>query len=491
MGTAASLSSTSSALSSVSSEPALPAAPALPAIAAARAPLKSLNEALAELLAHAQGSSGTEQVSTFDADGRVLAQDVISSLQVPPHDNSSMDGYALRCADVAQAGVQLPQSQRIAAGAVGQALLAGSVARIFTGAPIPPGADAVVMQEDCEIVGGAQDARADAAGVAVAGATVRVNTMPQPGQWIRRAGEDVAKGAVVLSKGERLTPASLGLVASIGIDQLLVARKPRVALFSTGDELVMPGDVAPQDMKPGAIYNSNRFFLRALLLRLGCTVTDYGIVPDKLDATLQALRAASQAHDLILTSGGVSVGEEDHIKPAVQALGELNLWQIAIKPGKPFAYGKIRKVAGSGPADDIGEAGKAGEIGSAGKVGQADCPAETGTVHFMGLPGNPVSSFITFMALVRPFLLRLQGVADITPKSIAMPAHFTWARADKRREFLRVRRNVAGGLDLFPNQSSGVLTSAVWGDGVVDNPPGRTIAPGDVVKFIAFADLMN
>ena len=452
-----------------------------------RTPLKPLDDALAELLAHADVLVESEQVSTFDADGRVLAQDVISSLQVPPHDNSSMDGYALRCADVTQAGVQLPQSQRIAAGGVGQALLAGSVARIFTGAPIPLGADAVVMQEDCKPLEGG----AAGAGGAAAGVLVSINARPEPGQWIRRAGEDVARGAVVLSKGERLTPASLGLAASIGMDRLLVARQPRVALFSTGDELVMPGAVAPQDMKPGAIYNSNRFFLRALLLRLGCTVTDYGIVPDKLDATLQALRAASQAHDLILTSGGVSVGEEDHIKPAVQALGELNLWQIAIKPGKPFAYGKIRKVAGSGPADDIGEAGKAGEIGSAGKVGQADCPAETGTVHFMGLPGNPVSSFITFMALVRPFLLRLQGVADITPKSIAMPAHFTWARADKRREFLRVRRNAAGGLDLFPNQSSGVLTSAVWGDGVVDNPPGRTIAPGDVVQFIAFADLMN
>ena len=427
--------STSASISTVAS--------AVSALPAGKAPLKSLNEALAELLLHAQGSTGTEQVSTFDADGRVLAQDVVSSLHVPPADNSAMDGYALRCADVAQAGVQLPLTQRIAAGAVGQPLAAGSVARIFTGAPIPPGADAVVMQEDCEIVGAGVDG------------SVRVNTRPQPGQWIRRAGEDVAKGAVVLFKGERLTPASLGLAASIGMNVLLVAKKPRVALFSTGDELVMPGDVAPQNMKPGAIYNSNRFFLRALLLRLGCAVTDYGIVPDKLDATLQALRVASHAHDLILTSGGVSVGEEDHIKPAVQALGELNLWQIAIKPGKPFAYGKIDAA------------------------------------HFMGLPGNPVSSFITFLALVRPFLLRLQGAADVAPKSIAVPAHFTWARADKRREFLRVRRNAAGGLDLFPNQSSGVLTSAVWADGVVDNPPGQTIAQGDVVQFIAFADLLN
>ena len=476
MGTAVSLSSTSSA------------------VAAARPPLKSLNDALAELLARAQGSSGTEQVSTFDADGRVLAQDVVSGLHVPPHDNSSMDGYALRCADVAQAGVTLPLGQRIAAGAVGQPLAAGSVARIFTGAPIPPGADAVVMQEDCDIVdagngagigagnaarGGWVNAAAGSAGGAAAAGTVRVNAMPQPGQWIRRAGEDVAKGAVVLASGERLTPASLGLAASIGMHTLQVARRPRVALFSTGDELVMPGDVAPQDMKPGAIYNSNRFFLRALLLRLGCVVTDFGIVPDRLDATLQALRAAAHEHDLILTSGGVSVGEEDHIKPAVQALGELNLWQIAIKPGKPFAYGKIRKEGCSGSG------------GGGGTAGEPDGSAESGTVHFMGLPGNPVSSFVTFLVLVRPFLLRLQGVADIIPKFIAMPAHFTWARADKRREFLRVRRNAAGGLDLFPNQSSGVLTSAVWGDGVVDNPPGRTIAHGDVVQFISFADLMN
>ncbi len=425
----------------------------------ARAALKSLDDALAELLVHAQNSGGSEPVSTFDADGRVLAQNVVSSLHVPPADNSSMDGYALRCADVPRAGVQLPLTQRIAAGAVGQPLTAGSVARIFTGAPIPPGADAVVMQEDCEIVadgnGGGLNTAAGSAGGAAAGSIVTVNAMPQPGQWIRRAGEDVAKDAVILSKGERLTPASLGLAASIGMEKLLVARQPRVALFSTGDELVMPGDVAPQDMKPGAIYNSNRFVLRALLLRLGCVVTDFGIVPDRLDATLQALRAAAHDHDLVLTSGGVSVGEEDHIKPAVQALGELHLWQIAIKPGKPFAYGKI------------------------------------GVAHFMGLPGNPVSSFITFMALVRPFLLRLQGVVDITPKSIAVPAHFAWTRADKRREFLRVRRNPAGGLDLFPNQSSGVLTSAVWGDGVVDNPPGRTIAHGDAVQFIAFADLMN
>lgn len=413
-----------------------------------RSPLATLDDALAALLAHARTLAGTETVALFDADRRVLAQDIKSGLQVPPNDNSSMDGYAVRCADVPHAGVVLQVTQRIAAGFTGAAMTPGSAARIFTGAPIPTGADAVLMQEDCQPEGESG---------------VCINTVPISGQWIRRAGEDVTRGAVVLQKGDRLTPASLGLAASIGLDRLVVAARPRVALFSTGDELVMPGTVAPQDMQPGAIYNSNRFFLCALLQRLGCQVTDLGIVPDKRDATLQALRAAAEHHDLILTSGGVSVGEEDHIKPAVQALGRLDLWQIAIKPGKPFAYGHI-------------------DVQLDGKVGKT---------HFMGLPGNPVSSFITFLLLVRPFLLKLQGVSQVATNSIAVPAHFTWGRADKRREFLRVRRNAAGGLDLFPNQSSGVLTSAVWGDGVVDNPPGCTIAPGDVVQFIPFAEWLS
>ncbi|PHM18824.1 MAG: molybdopterin molybdenumtransferase MoeA [Curvibacter sp. PD_MW3] len=416
---------------------------------APRPPLKALDEALAELLAHAQPLPGIEDITTFDGDGRVLARDIVSALHVPPQDNSSMDGYAVRCADVREAGVVLPVSQRIPAGASGAPLQPGSVARIFTGAPVPAGADAIVMQEECEAAGEG---------------SVRVNAVPKPGRWIRRAGEDVTRGAVVLSKGERLAPSSLGLAASIGMSTLPVVRRPRVALFSTGDELVMPGDIAPEHMPPGAIYNSNRFFLRALLQRLGCDVTDYGIVPDQRDATLDALRDAAQQHDLILTSGGVSVGEEDHIKPAVQQLGELDLWQIAIKPGKPFAYGKIYRGANRSAQD---------------------------ACHFAGLPGNPVSSFITFLVLVRPFLLKLQGVVDVAPVSVALPAHFDWPRADKRREFLRVRRNAAGGLELFPNQSSGVLTSAVWGDGVVDNPAGQTIAKGDTVQFMSFAELMG
>lgn len=402
-------------------------------------PMMSLDDALAQLLGHAAELAGEEQVATFDADGRVLAQDMVSQLQVPPQDNSSMDGYALRCADVTDLTPALPVSQRIPAGTAGTPLAPGTVARIFTGAPIPPGADAVVMQEECDVL---------------ADGSVRIKTQPNAGQWIRRAGEDVTRGAVVLAKGARLTPAELGLAASIGMDVLSVARRPRVALFSTGDELVMPGTVAPQDMPPGAIYNSNRFFLKALLIRLGCEVTDLGIVPDQRQATIDALRVAAEHHDVIVTSGGVSVGEEDHIKPAVQSLGHLDLWQIAIKPGKPFAFGRVAKA------------------------------------HFIGLPGNPVSSFVTFLLLVRPFLLRLQGVSEPATNPIALTANFNWPRADRRREFLRVRRNAAGGLDLFANQSSGALTSAVWGDGLADNPPGSTIAVGDVVRFIPFSELL-
>lgn len=420
-----------------------------------RPPLKSLDDALTDLLSHAHVLAQTEQVSTFDGQGRVLSADLVSALHVPPQDNSAMDGYAVRCADLQSTGQVLPVSQRIPAGASGAPLAPGTVARIFTGAPVPAGADAIVMQEDCEPLSET---------TAEGWSQVRVKATPASGQWIRRAGEDVSRGAVVLAKGERLTPASLGLAASIGMSSLPVVRRPRVALLSTGDELVMPGDIAPERMPAGAIYNSNRFFLRALLQGLGCEVSDFGIVPDQRDATLDALREASAQHDLILTSGGVSVGEEDHIKPAVQALGELDLWQIAIKPGKPFAYGKIHRSALAQ------QAGKA--------------------CHFIGLPGNPVSSFITFLVLVRPFLLKLQGAAQTASQAVPMTAHFAWPRADKRREFLRVRQNSQGGLDLFPNQSSGVLTSVVWGDGVVDNPPGRTIAPGDVVQFISFAELM-
>ncbi len=408
--------------------------------------LTSLDDALAAVLAQAQRLDGPESVDLFSADGRVLWSDCVSALQVPSQDNSAMDGYAVRLADVPTPGTVLPVSQRIPAGHVGTDLLSGTAARIFTGAPVPPGADCVLMQEDCEALENADGS-----------VSVRIQAVPRPGQHIRRAGEDIALGGTILAAGTRLTPPALGLAASIGLAQLPVARRPRVALFSTGDELVLPGTVAPQDMPPGSIYNSNRYFLRALLQRLGCEVVDGGILPDDRAQTVQALHTAAQDCDLILTSAGVSVGEEDHVKPAVEQLGELGLWKIAMKPGKPFAYGKVGRADG-------------------------------GCAHFMGLPGNPVSSFMTFLVLVRPFVLRLQGMQEVEPRAVEAVAHFDLPKADKRREFLRVRHDGQGGLEIFRNQSSGVLTSAVWGDGVVDNPPQTTIARGDRVRFIPFAE---
>ena len=410
-------------------------------------PLLSLDEALASLAAGAAPHriTQTETLSTFDALGRVLAKDVASTLDVPPADNTSMDGYAMRAADVPAAGTLLTVAQRIPAGHVGQPLLTGTAARIFTGGQVPDGADTVVMQEQCESVAPAPGERLGA---------VRVNTVPAAGQWIRRRGEDVRQGEAVLRAFERLSPQALGLAASVGAGELTVLRRPRVAIFSTGDELMMPGE----PLRPGAIYNSNRFVLRGLAQAAGCEATDLGIVPDRLDATRQALRTAAQGHDLIVTSGGVSVGEEDHLKPAAQAEGHIEHWQMAIKPGKPLAFGSIRRADGS-------------------------------SALLVGLPGNPVSSFVTWLLAVRAVLRTLQGMAPALPTALPMRADFDWPRPDRRREFLRARINAEGGLDLYANQSSGVLTSAVWADGLVDNPPGQAIRPGDAVRFLPLAEL--
>lgn len=421
--------------------------------APARAPLMPLDEALARLVEVAGTCRivGTDNVPTAEALGRVLTEPVVSRLDVPPADNSSMDGYALRHADLGGCAADgaLPVSQRIAAGSVGASLQPGTVARIFTGAPLPEGADTVVMQEQCELL--ATDAPEELP-------RVKINGPVEPGQWVRRRGEDVQRGSTVLAAGARLTPQALGLAASVGAASLRVLRRPRVALFSTGDELVMPGEPLP----PGAIYNSNRFTLRALLEAAGCWVDDLGIVPDRLDATRAALRRAAEGNDLIITSGGVSVGEEDHLKPAVSAEGRLDLWQMAIKPGKPLAFGAVRRAAGQG----VGEA------------------------LFLGLPGNPVSSFVTFLLAVAPVLRAMQGMPAGLPQALPLRAAFDWPRPDKRREFLRVRLNAEGALDLFPNQSSGVLTSAVWADGLLDNPPGQAIAAGDTVRFLPLAALL-
>ena len=398
----------------------------------------TFEQALAQLLAGARSLQETEIVPLLEAGGRVLATTLLSTIDVPPHDNSAMDGYALRCADVAVAGTRLAVAQRIVAGSVGQRLASGSAARIFTGAPVPAGADAIVMQELC-----VRDH--DAAGA------VTINHVAQPGEWIRRRGEDITSGSEILAAGTRLRPQEIGLAASVGCAELSVRRRLRVALFSTGDELTMPGEPLP----PGGIYNSNRFVLAGLLRQLGCVVCDLGIVPDTLAATRAALRQAADGNDMILTSGGVSVGEEDHIRPAVTAEGKLDQWKIAIKPGKPLAFGQV------------------------------------GNAAFIGLPGNPVSSFITFLLFVRPFILKCQGAAQPDTRSVNLVAGFDWTRPDQRREFLRARIGADGLLELFANQSAGVLTSTVWSDGLVDNPSGNAIRRGDEVRFLPFSELLN
>jgi molybdopterin molybdotransferase len=403
-------------------------------------------QALDHLLSHAKPVTQTESVPMQASLGRVLAENVNSLVDVPPLDNTSMDGYAVRTADTATPGQVLRIAQRIPAGSVGTQLEPGTVARIFTGAPVPLGADAVVMQEDCAIAEGSVD-------------QVQVNIAPAVGQWIRRRGEDLTAGKTALTAGILLRPQELGVAASAGLTHLTVKRRVKVAAFFTGDELALPGE----PLKPGGIYNSNRDTLLACLQSLGCDATDLGIIPDRLDVTREALRKASKDHDLIITSGGVSVGEEDHIKPAVTAEGRLDLWQIAIKPGKPLAFGAVRK---------------------------SDTPQD-GEAWFIGLPGNPVSSFVTFLLFVRPFILQLQGRVAEMPQSYLMRADFDWLKADRRNEFLRVKINAQGGLDLFPNQSSGVLTSASWGDGLLDCPPGQPFKKGDLVKYIPFDALLR
>ncbi|HTQ74049.1 MAG TPA: gephyrin-like molybdotransferase Glp [Burkholderiales bacterium] len=393
----------------------------------------SVDEALERLLAGARAVAETETVPTLSAAGRVLATAQRSTMNVPPLDNSAMDGYAVRLADLKGSEPRLKVSQKILAGSVGAPLSAGTAARIFTGAPIPAGADAVVMQEYCMVEGD----------------QIVVKKIPQPGEWIRRVGSDIRSGDAILSAGIRLRPQDTGLAASIGIASLPAYRRVRLGLFFTGDELVMPGDPLP----PGRIYNSNRFTLNGLAHAFDCEVRDYGIVPDSLDATRAALRRAAAECDVIVTSGGVSVGDADFVKPAVEAEGELLMWRISMKPGRPLAFGRI------------------------------------GRATFIGLPGNPVSSFVTFLIFVRPFLLRTQGIAEVRPHAIQARADFDWPDPDARREFLRVKWNARGGLDLYHTQDSAVLTSTAWADGLVDNPASQAIRAGDTVKFMPYSEL--
>ncbi|MCW8904496.1 molybdopterin molybdotransferase MoeA [Sedimenticola sp.] len=403
--------------------------------------MKPLEEALALLLAHAQAVSEHELVPLAEANGRVLAEPVVSKINMPPWDNSAMDGYAVNRADLKSAPSTLAISQRIPAGAAPQPLAAGTAARIFTGAPVPPDADAVVIQEVC-----VQE-----------GEQVTINELPEPGANIRYAGEDTRIGQEVLQAGTRLGAQHLGLAASVGAGELVVYRRLKVALFSSGDELINPG----KPLGPGQIYNSNEYTLQALLQSLGCEIVSLGIVEDTFEATCDALSAAAAQADLVMTSGGVSVGEEDHLKPAVEALGSLDLWKIAIRPGKPLAFGHIEGTP------------------------------------FIGTPGNPVSLFVTFCLFARPFILKRQGVrdAELTPTPILARADFDWPKAEKRREFARAQLNLdAQGqaqVSLYSSRSSGVLNSLTWANGLAILPEQQTLARGEMVKFLPFSELLK
>lgn len=400
--------------------------------------LTPYDEALDLLLQNAHPVEEVEEVELKDALGRVLAEPVISLIDVPAWDNSAMDGYAVRAADVAHEGSRLSVSQRIPAGIEPLPLQPGTAARIFTGAPVPQGADSVIMQELC----------------AADGEGVTFNTVATAGSNIRLAGEDIEHGSTIVPAGVRLQPQHLGLAASVGVARLTVRRRLKVAVIASGDELLMPGEA----LQPGKIFNSNLFSAIGLLQSLGCEVVNPGVVEDTFDATMKALTDAANAADLVLASGGVSVGEEDHVKPAVEALGELHMWKLAIRPGKPLAFGHI------------------------------------GSTPFIGTPGNPVALFITFILLARPFILRSMGVEACKPKSIEAVAGFEWSKPDKRREFHRARLSRAeDGSNLlvaYPSRSSAVLSSVVWADGLVVIPEGRKIMPGDKVEFLSFSELV-
>ncbi len=414
------------------------AAPGTDACFEAATPMLGVEEAVAALLNDAQVMDRTEQVALVDAHGRILAAPVHSPLDVPGFDNSAMDGYALHTRDLAQAHSSgLPIAQRIPAGHIGTPLATGSCARIFTGAAIPEGANTVAIQEVCR----------------VEGERLLLDQELRAQENIRPRGNDIASGTIILKAGTVLRAAQLGLAASVGIDTLTVYCKLRVAIFSTGDELVEPG-VA---LAPGQIYNSNRYQLRALLETQGCNVIDLGTVADTLADTRTALENAAAVADLIITSGGVSVGEEDHVKAALEAIGTLNLWRIRMKPGKPLAFGHARDTA------------------------------------FIGLPGNPVSVFVTFLLFARPYLQRLQGRVTREPQSYPVRAGFSY-RAKGRREYVRVQlHHAAEGLtaQAYTRQGSDVLSSVAWADGLVEIAEHAAVQPGDTVRYLPFAEWLQ
>ena len=396
--------------------------------------LMPVEVALARLLEMAEAAPivECESLPLAAAEGRVLAEDLLSSLDLPPWPNSAMDGYALRVAD--WTGEPLPVSQKVFAGMAPEPLAPGTCARIFTGAPVPAGADCVEMQENTEVL---TDQR------------VRFSEPLHTGQNIRPQGQETTVGEQVLNAGTRLGPIELGLAASLGNVELRVVRKIRVAVLSTGDELVEPG----QALGPGQIYNSNRVLLCSWLQRLGCEVLDGGILPDNLQATRERLAQLGSV-DLILSTGGVSVGEADFLGIALREAGELALWKLAIKPGKPLTFGHFQGVP------------------------------------VIGLPGNPASTLVTFALLARPYLLRRQGVREVTPLQFQVPAGFVWPKAGNRREYLRGRLE-QGRAIVYRNQSSGVLRSAAWAEGLVEVLEERTLVEGDWVNFIPLSEVLG
>ncbi|MCS3467056.1 molybdopterin molybdotransferase [Pseudomonas sp. JUb42] len=396
--------------------------------------LLPVEQAFARLMEMAEAATihEHESVPLAAAQGRVLAEDMVSSLDLPPWPNSAMDGYALRLSD--WAGEPLRVSQRIFAGQAPEPLEPGTCARIFTGAPVPQGADCVEMQENAEVL---DDQR------------VRFTEALSPGQNIRPQGQETRVGDTVLAAGTRLGPVELGLSASLGLAELKVVRRVRVAVLSTGDELVEPG----QPLGPGQIYNSNRVLLCSWLKRLECEVIDAGILPDDLEKTRAALGALHDV-DLILSTGGVSVGEADFLGHALREEGELALWKLAIKPGKPLTFGHFRGVP------------------------------------VIGLPGNPASTLVTFALLARPYLLRRQGVSEVQPLQFKVPAGFVWSKPGNRREYLRGRLE-QGRAVFYRNQSSGVLRSAAWADGLIEVREGSTVAEGDLLNFIPLSEVFG
>lgn len=403
--------------------------------------LMPIDEALALLLNNAEPITETEKLPLTEAQGRILAEGLSSTIEVPPHNNSSMDGYAVRSADLADSSEKLlPISQRIPAGVMGSELKVGTVARIFTGAPIPAGADAVVMQEVCTPVGEGESEEI--------GSAVKITGPVPAGKNIRNAGEDIKTGDAILKAGIKLKPQDIGLAASVGIDEVSVYKRLRVGIFFTGDELREPGET----LEAGQIYNSNRHTMRGLLENLNCEIIDLGTVEDTLEATKAAMLKAAEQTDLIITSGGVSVGEEDYIRIALEEIGQLDMWRINIKPGKPLAFGKV------------------------------------GNTPFLGMPGNPVSVFATFCIFARPFILQKQGASETKANSFMVPAAFEWEKAGKRHEYVRAKTE-DGVIKIFPHQGSGVLTSTSWANGLAIIPADTTIQLKDMVEFIPFSEL--